>query len=78
MVNSIHSEINFDEGKNPTIIKVLRSSLLPDKKSIRLDWEPPGGEGEIIIARSNSIIDTPEKLYIADSLGRFKSTVLVA
>ncbi len=69
----IHSEINFDEGKNPTVIKVLRSSLLPDKKSIRLDWEPPRGEGEIIIARSNAIIDTPEKLYIADSLGRFKS-----
>lgn len=69
----IHTQAVFEESKFPTIVKILRSSVLPDKKSVRLDWEPPKGEGEIIVARSNSIIDSPEKLYIADSLGRYKA-----
>jgi len=58
---------NFDKKETSSI----RASMLPDNKSIYLLWEPPSEDGEIIIARSNSIIDTPEKLYVADSLGRF-------
>ncbi|MDF3822027.1 tetratricopeptide repeat protein [Leptospira sp. 96542] len=69
----IWGQAGFDEGKYPTVTKALRAALLPDKKSIRLDWDPPKGEGELILARSNSIIDSPDKLYIADSLGRYKS-----
>jgi hypothetical protein len=52
-------------------INNIRASLLPDKKSVYLLWEPSLDEGDVIIARSKSIIDTPEKLYVADSLGRF-------
>ncbi len=59
----------LEEGR----IRGIRASLLPDGRSIYLLWEPSGTEGEVIVARSNSVIDTPEKLYIADSMGRFPS-----
>lgn len=52
-------------------INNIRASLLPDQKSVYLLWEPSLEEGDVIIARSKSVIDTPEKLYVADSLGRF-------
>jgi len=58
---------NFEKKETSSI----RASILPDNKSIYVLWEPPTEEGEVIIARSNSVIDTPEKLYVADSLGRF-------
>lgn len=51
----------------------LEASLLPDGASIQLKWSPPVDEGEVIIARSLDMINTAEKLYIADSLGKFKS-----
>lgn len=51
----------------------IRASLLPDQKSVYLLWEPSDRDKEVIIARSSSIIDTPEKLYVADSLGRFSA-----
>ncbi|WCL48447.1 tetratricopeptide repeat protein [Leptospira sp. GIMC2001] len=67
----IHAEGLFNREPDRTDIGNLRASILPDKKSAYLVWDPPAKEEEIIIARSNSIIDTPEKLYVADSLGRF-------
>lgn len=69
----LFGETVFDEGRNPNITKTLRATLLSDRKSVFLTWDPPKEEGELIIARSNSIIDTPDKLYIADSLGKFSS-----
>ncbi len=69
----LFSQTIFEEGKYPNAARVLRANQLSDKKSILLAWEPPKEEGEVIIARSNSIIDSPDKLYVADSLGRYKS-----
>lgn len=42
-----------------------------DNNSIEITWTPPAEEGEVILARSRSVIDTPEKLFVADSLGIF-------
>ncbi len=67
------AQSSFEEGRYPTIPKAIRVNVLADKKSAQIYWEPPKESGEIIIARSNTIIDSPEKLYIADSLGRYKS-----
>jgi len=53
------------------LVKNLRARLLEDGFSIELTWTPPEEEGEIIIGRSKERIDTPEKLYYADSLGRY-------
>jgi len=72
-VSPLFAQANFEEGRYPSVPKAIRVSILADKKSSLLTWDPPREEGEIIIARSNSMIDTPEKLYIADSLGRYKS-----
>lgn len=49
----------------------LTAKVLPEKNSIEITWTPPMEEGELILARSRSVIDTPEKLYVADSLGIF-------
>ncbi len=53
------------------LVKNLRARLLEDGFSIELTWTPPEEDGEIIIGRSKERIDTPEKLYYADSLGRY-------
>jgi hypothetical protein len=66
-------DVRFDEAKYPTIPKAIHGNILSDRKSAIISWDPPKEEGEVIIARSNTVIDTPEKLYIADSLGRYKS-----
>ncbi len=73
LILPILAQSNFDESRYPSIPKAIQANILADKKSSLISWEPPRESGEIIIARSNSIIDTPEKLYIADSLGRYKS-----
>ncbi|MDX1960916.1 MAG: hypothetical protein SFU98_20255 [Leptospiraceae bacterium] len=52
----------------------LKAVLIEEFRVVQLDWTPPTKDGDIIIARSTSIIDTPEKLYYADSLGRFPNT----
>ncbi|WP_243836525.1 tetratricopeptide repeat protein [Leptospira meyeri] len=70
----VWADSGFEESRYPTIAKAIHASILPDKKSIRLDWDPPKQEGEIIVARSTVMIDSPEKLYIADSLGRYKAS----
>ncbi|MEM7180884.1 MAG: hypothetical protein AAF518_08220 [Spirochaetota bacterium] len=51
----------------------LKATLLSDKRSIKLEWNPPRESGEIIVARSQERIDTPAKLYISDSLGKYRS-----
>lgn len=56
-----------------SVARGLKAFLLEDHRSIRLEWLPPKQTGEIIIARSSKRIDTPEKLFISDSLGRYKS-----
>jgi len=63
----------FEEGRYSSSARVLRANVLSDKKSTFLAWEPPKEEGEVIVARSNSVIDSPDKLYVADSLGRYKT-----
>ncbi|BDA79510.1 hypothetical protein LPTSP3_g24400 [Leptospira kobayashii] len=63
----------FEEGRYPSSARVLRANVLSDRKSTFLAWEPPKEEGEVIVARANTVIDTPDKLYVADSLGRYKT-----
>lgn len=70
----VSGDSGFEESRYPSIAKAIHVSLLPDKKSVRLDWDPPKQEGEIIVARSTVMIDSPDKLYIADSLGRYKTS----
>ncbi|TGK20940.1 hypothetical protein EHO61_03530 [Leptospira fluminis] len=53
----------------------INVEILKDGKSVRIIWEPPRETGEIIVARSPSVIDVPEKCYIADSLGKFPSGI---
>ncbi|HMW05835.1 MAG TPA: hypothetical protein PK079_12505 [Leptospiraceae bacterium] len=55
------------------IVSDLTATLSPDSISIELKWTPPQEEGDVVIARSNSVIDTVEKLGISDSLGKYKS-----
>lgn len=68
-----HAQGLFETNEKDEGSKGIRASLLPDKKSVYLLWEPSDRDKEVIIARSNSVIDTPEKLYVADSMGRFSS-----
>ncbi|XDD45442.1 tetratricopeptide repeat protein [Leptospira sp. WS39.C2] len=70
----VWADSGFEESRYPSIAKAIHASLLPDKKSIRIDWDSPKQDGEIIVARSNVMIDSPDKLYIADSLGRYKAS----
>lgn len=70
----VWADSGFEESRYPTIARAIRASILPDKKSIRIDWDSPNQEGELIVARSNVMIDSPDKLYIADSLGRYKAS----
>ncbi|MCX7998413.1 MAG: hypothetical protein N3A69_05600, partial [Leptospiraceae bacterium] len=53
------------------LAKNIQARILEDGFSIQITWTPPEEEGEIIIARSKERLDTPEKLYYADSLGRY-------
>ena len=55
------------------VVSDLKVSLTTDLISIELNWTPPADEGEVIIARSNEVIDTAEKLGVSDSLGRHNS-----
>lgn len=60
------------EEENPNVTN-LQASIISDGKSIQLTWTPPSKSGVIIIARSSGVIDLVEKLYIADSLGKYPS-----
>jgi hypothetical protein len=57
------------ETLTPDTPNKIRAKISDEKNTVEITWEPPSDEGEVIIARSKSIIDTPEKLFIADSLG---------
>lgn len=70
------SRDNYAQNLFPSLrenidVSGIRTSPLPDNRSALIQWNPMKKEGDIIIARSSSLIDTAEKLYIADSLGRF-------
>ncbi|MCB1157309.1 MAG: hypothetical protein H7A25_10090 [Leptospiraceae bacterium] len=67
----LQGEPNTDYPK--TSAKGIRAYLQPDNRSIRIEWVAPEESGKIILARSKSRIDTLEKLYIADSLGKYAS-----
>lgn len=63
------------DGDAYSVAGAIHVEVLKDGKSVRISWEPPRETGEIIIARSSTIIDSPEKCYISDSLGKFPSGV---
>ncbi|MCC5814874.1 MAG: tetratricopeptide repeat protein [Leptospira sp.] len=69
----LHAQGLFDKPEKSETAQGIRASILPDNRSVYLLWEPSDKEAEVIIARSSSRIDTPEKLYVADSLGRFSA-----
>ncbi|TGK01445.1 hypothetical protein EHQ53_07865 [Leptospira langatensis] len=62
-------------GDGSSVAGSLNVEVLRDGKSVRISWDPPRETGEIIVARSSGIIDSPDKCYIADSLGKFPSGV---
>ncbi len=57
------------ETLTPDTPNKIRAKISEEKNTIEITWTPPSDEGEVIIARSKSVIDTPEKLFVADSLG---------
>ncbi|MCE9501165.1 MAG: hypothetical protein K8R21_11815, partial [Leptospira sp.] len=63
-----------EEVYPPGAAKSITVKLLADGKSVQIDWEIPDLEGKIILARSETVIDTFEKLRAADSLGKYPST----
>ncbi|TGL63255.1 tetratricopeptide repeat protein [Leptospira sarikeiensis] len=63
------------DNDSASVANSINVEVLKDGKSVRISWEPPRETGEIIVARSSSIIDNPEKCYISDSLGKFPSGV---
>ena len=65
---NIYSENSKDPLSPDTPIQI-KAKVTEDKNSVYITWTPPREEGDIIIARAKSMIDTPDKLYIADSLG---------
>jgi hypothetical protein len=66
---SISSLPIYGEKLNPDTPDKIKSKIAEEKNSVDISWTPPADEGEIIIARSKSVIDTADKLYVADSLG---------
>ncbi len=68
LFGSVYSENLTTDNE---LAKNIRARILEDGFSIEITWTPPEAEGEIIVGRSKERIDTPEKLYYADSLGRF-------
>jgi hypothetical protein len=65
---NIYSE-NSKEPLSPDTPIQIKAKVTEDKNSVYITWTPPKEEGDVIIARSKSMIDTPDKLYVADSLG---------
>ena len=65
---NIYSE-NSKEPLSPDTPTQIKAKVTEEKNSVYITWTAPREEGDIIIARSKSMIDTPDKLYVADSLG---------
>lgn len=70
---SLRTESSTTEVTDKDIVKNLHATLTSDKTSIELNWKEPDEDGDIIIARSNELIDSFEKLAVSDSLGKYKS-----
>lgn len=66
-------EITEKKKVDRDVVSNLTATLSSDSISVELKWTPPSDEGDVIIARSNEVIDTMEKLGVADSLGKHKS-----
>ncbi|WP_036042205.1 hypothetical protein [Leptospira alstonii] len=67
---------NQNQVENYSVANSIHAEILKkDENSIRIFWDAPKETGEIIIARSSSMIDTPEKCMIADSLGKYPSGI---
>ncbi|MBM9579559.1 hypothetical protein JWG45_20650 [Leptospira sp. 201903070] len=70
------SVLNNTQVENYSVANLINAEILKkDENSIRISWEAPRETGEIIIARSSSMIDTPEKCMVADSLGKYPSGI---
>lgn len=70
------SVLNNTQVENYSVANLIHAEILKkDENSIRISWEAPRETGEIIIARSSSMIDTPEKCMVADSLGKYPSGI---
>jgi len=59
----------YGEKLSPDTPDKIRAKITEEKNSVDISWTPPNDEGEVIIARSKSIIDSADKLFVADSLG---------
>ncbi|WP_080634194.1 hypothetical protein [Leptospira santarosai] len=67
---------NQNQVENYSVANSIHAEILKkDENSIRIFWDAPKETGEIIVARSSSMIDTPEKCMIADSLGKYPSGI---
>jgi hypothetical protein len=66
---SISNHPIYGEKLNPDTPDKIKAKISEEKNSVYLSWAPPSDEGEVIIARSKSVIDTADKLFVADSLG---------
>lgn len=66
--DEIYTE-NSKEPLSPDTPTQIKAKVTEEKNSVYITWTPPREEGDVIIARSKSMIDTPDKLYVADSLG---------
>ena len=56
---------------SPDSVRDIKFRIISEKRTVELEWVQPEEDGEIIIGRSNEPIDSAEKFYFADSLGRF-------
>ncbi|MGJ4716182.1 hypothetical protein [Leptospira interrogans] len=67
---------NQNQVENYSIANSIHAEILKkDENSVRIFWDAPKETGEIIVARSSSMIDTPEKCMVADSLGKYPSGI---
>lgn len=66
---SISSFPIYGQKLTPDTPDKIKAKNSEEKNSVDISWTPPTDEGEVIIARSKSVIDTADKLFVADSLG---------
>ena len=72
-ITETEKEVTEKKKVDKDVVSDLTATLSADSISIELKWTPPSDEGDVIIARSNQVIDTMEKLGVSDSLGKYKS-----
>jgi len=59
----------YGQKLTPDTPDKIKAKNSEEKNSVDISWTSPSDEGEVIIARSKSVIDTADKLFVADSLG---------